>query len=396
MIRELLIFVYLFTFRLLFQFFKLFPVQNKVVYVTSFLENNINIYNEQKRQDYTCRTIFLTRKDFINHLKQYKDDHTDIILFNLRSPYQFIKGIFHLATSRVILVDNYFGFLSAIKFKQDVTCIQLWHANGAIKKFGLLDPGNNTRTLTAMNRFQKVYNQFHKIIVGSDKMQEIFKKAFGLDDSRFIKSGIPRTDIFYNHELIEEKKEKLYNKFPHLQGKKILLYAPTYRNEDLENFELNLDLELMTTELATRGYILLLKLHPAIKQGVEIPNNCSHFVYDFSKISNTNDLLFITDILITDYSSLPFEFSILEKPMIFYPYDFDDYKNERGFWDDYHQLVPGPVVLSTAKIISLITESKFNIGKVKEFKQEWNQYSNGNSSKEIARYIHSLINNKNL
>lgn len=392
MIRELLIFFYLFTFRLLFQLFKLFPVQNKVVYVTSFLENNINIYNEQKRQDYTCRTIFLTRKDFINYLTQYKDAHTDILLFNLRSPFQFIKGIFHLATSKVIFVDNYFGFLSAIKFKKDVTCIQLWHANGAIKKFGLLDPGNNTRTPAAMNRFHKVYNQFHKIIVGSDKMQEIFKKAFGLDDSKFIKSGIPRTDIFYNQVLIEEKKEQLYRKFPHLRGKKILLYAPTYRNEDLENFELNLNLELMTTELATRGYILLLKLHPAIKQGVDIPKSCSHFVYDFSKMSNTNDLLFITDILITDYSSLPFEYSILEKPMIFYPYDFDKYKNERGFWEDYHQLVPGPVVSSTSKIISTIIESDFNIDEVKKFKQEWNQYSNGNSSKEIAKYIHSLIN----
>lgn len=148
----------------------------------------------------------------------------------------------------------------------------------------------------------------------------------------------------------------------------------------------------MTTELATRGYILLLKLHPAIKQGVDIPKSCSHFVYDFSKMSNTNDLLFITDILITDYSSLPFEYSILEKPMIFYPYDFDKYKNERGFWEDYHQLVPGPVVSSTSKIISTIIESDFNIDEVKKFKQEWNQYSNGNSSKEIAKYIHSLIN----
>lgn len=133
MIRELFIFVYLFTFRLIFQLFKLFPMENKVVYVASFLENTINVYNEQKRQDYTCRTIFLTRRDFVEFFKQHTADNADILLFDFRSPYQFIKGIYHLATSKVILVDNYFGFLSTIKFKKEVTCVQLWHANGAIK-----------------------------------------------------------------------------------------------------------------------------------------------------------------------------------------------------------------------------------------------------------------------
>lgn len=199
------------------------------------------------------------------------------------------------------------------------------------KKFGLLDPGNDTRTTAAKNRFHKVYNQFHKIIVGSDKMQEIFKQAFGLDNSRFIKSGIPRTDIFYDKVLIEEKKEYIFTKYPQLDGKKIILYAPTYRNEDFENFKLHLDLHLMNRELYEKGYILILKLHPTIRKGLEIPYNLTDFVYDFSKTYNTNDLLFITDMLITDYSSVPFEYSILEKPMIFIPMILKNIKEKEVF-----------------------------------------------------------------
>ncbi|PAD80578.1 hypothetical protein CHH57_24335 [Niallia circulans] len=104
-----------------------------------------------------------------------------------------------------------------------------------------------------------------------------------------------------------------------------------------------------------------------------------------------NDLLFITDILITDYSSIPFEFSFLQKPMIFYPYDLDEYRKTRGFWVPYHELVPGPIAYSTEEIVQFIHLSSFKMEKIANFHQEWNTYSIGNSSKNVVQTINSWL-----
>jgi len=95
-----------------------------------------------------------------------------------------------------------------------------------------------------------------------------------------------------------------------------------------------------------------------------------------------------TDILITDYSSIPFEFSLLEKPMIFFAYDLDEYKETRGFGEDYEKLVPGPVVKDTDSVIEVIKQDQFDLGHVKAFAQEWNEYSNGDSSKRLIEALY--------
>src|SRR5690606_13594583 len=91
-------------------------------------------------------------------------------------------SIYHLATAKYVFVDNYAGILSAIQFRKEVKCVQLWHAAGAIKKFGWGDPETHTRSPRAKARFQKVYDQFQYIPVGSNQMADIFTEAFQLDN----------------------------------------------------------------------------------------------------------------------------------------------------------------------------------------------------------------------
>ncbi len=90
---------------------------------------------------------------------------------------------------------------------------------------------------------------------------------------------------------------------------------------------------------------------------------------------NINDLFLVTDILITDYSSIPYEFCLLKKPMVFYPYDLEEYKKQRGIIGEYDSLVPGPVVYSTKELVSIINNNEFDLSKVEEFSLKWNQYS---------------------
>ncbi len=389
MLRELAVSLYLFMFTTFFKLSKLFPLQNKVTFVVSFSENNKSVYKEMLRQEFSCRTLFLTTEKMYPLFSKYKDATT--LLFELKKPFDFLRSIFHLATSKVIVVDNYYGFLSKSAFKPSVECIQLWHANGAIKKFGLEDPSIETRNKRAMARFKSVYNRFDKVVVGSEAMADVFKQAFGTSDGKILRSGMPRTDVFFDRSAKAKAETKLLRQFPVLKVKKVILYAPTYRENQLLDAELRIDLKSLAAQFADE-YVLLLKIHPAVKNKIKIPSELSHFVYDFSSYHQLNDLLFVTDILITDYSSIPFEYCLLNRPIIFFLYDLEEYEKERGIWDDYLTFLPGPIAYSSEEVTTIIKNDQFDLGRIRSFSDKWNQYSHGESSKNIVCLIKEKLN----
>jgi teichoic acid glycerol-phosphate primase len=392
MAKEAAIYLYLKFFSAISLFFRLFPIQRKVVFVASFADNNRLIFEEMGRQELSCRTIFLVKKKIFNQFS--KLDEATTLVFEIKHLFQFITSIYHLNTAKVVFIDNYYGFLSAIQFRKEAECIQLWHANGAIKKFGLEDQSVSQRSPQAQARFNRVYKQFQKIAIGSDAMAYVFQQAFGAEKDQFIKTGIPRTDIFYSVTEKDEAERRLYKDYPFLKGKKVILYAPTYRDEELATFELRINLELMQEELGNE-YVLMLRLHPAIKNSVKITESVNEFAYDFSSYPVLSDLLFLTDILITDYSSIPFEYSILNKPMIFFPYDLTHYEQTRGIWFDYKGFVPGPTVFSTKEIALAIKKGEFDLGAIEHFNARWNHYSTGNSSKNMVLYIKEILETHN-
>ncbi|MBO1912080.1 CDP-glycerol glycerophosphotransferase family protein, partial [Microvirga sp. 3-52] len=168
------------------------------------------------------------------------------------------------ATARHVFVDNYFAFLSVMNFKTGVECIQLWHAAGAVKRFGMEDPTFYDRTVSAQKRFKKVYARFDKVVVGSDAMIPVFKKAFNIKDEQFLKTGIPRTDFFFDEAAKSTAISEVYAAYPEIASKKVILYAPTFRRDELEGQEIGLEVEKMTAELGPE-YLLLIRMHPAVK-----------------------------------------------------------------------------------------------------------------------------------
>ncbi|SCM06551.1 Protein of unknown function [Bacillus cytotoxicus] len=156
MFREFIITVYLIVFKILFSIAKLFPLKNKVTFIMSYGENLIFIYEEMKRQNIDCEIVFLYKETCKYEVKSYPDIKS--FKFETKNIMDMILGVYHLATSQYIIIDNYFGSLSAVKFRKGAECIQIWHAAGAIKKFGLLAPSFKKRSKYAQNRFLKVYN----------------------------------------------------------------------------------------------------------------------------------------------------------------------------------------------------------------------------------------------
>ncbi|GEM02385.1 CDP-glycerol glycerophosphotransferase, TagB/SpsB family [Halolactibacillus halophilus] len=384
MAREFFISSYLFVVKLFFTIFSKNKLQNKTVLVASF-GDNINYVRKACLEKTDDTLIVLTTS--AARLKFTPSDRETNLMFEFYHPIQFIKSIYHIATAKTIFVDNYFGFLAATTFKPEVRVIQLWHAAGAIKQFGLLDPTIQKRSKRAHNRFKSVYRHFSDVVVGSEKMVKIFKATFDLSERQILRTGIPRTDFFFDELKSQQAKCHIYQLYPVIKDKKVILYAPTFRDQEIANFNLKLDLELLQAGLG-KDYIVLLRLHPVVRS--KSTHTTNDFVIDVSDYPNLNELLIVSDYLISDYSSIPFEYALLNRPMIFFSYDLERYTKERGFFEDYHEQMPGPVVQSTEEIIDVIKSNTFELNKIADFSNVWNAYSDGHSTaKLITNVYHS-------
>ncbi|MFD1168533.1 CDP-glycerol glycerophosphotransferase family protein [Oceanobacillus caeni] len=356
-------------------------MQQKTTFVASFGRNIL----------YTMREVEKTTDHRIVILKVHpcnitfkKRPRRRIISFKVGNFIDWMESIYHLATSEKVIVDNYFGFLAVTDFKENVTCVQLWHAAGAIKQFGLRDLSIENRPPSAFRRFKAVYSRFDYVVIGSDKMAAIFKEGFGIKEKQLLRTGIPRTDFFFDHENLEKAAQSLRRYFPIIDEKKVILYAPTYRDQELHVQELKMDIEKMYKYFHD-DYVLFLSLHPAVK--VDIENNHPDFAIDVTTY-NINHLLVIADVLISDYSSIIFEYSLFNKPMVFFAYDIDEYAEERGFWEVYEELVPGPVAYNMDDLVEVIKNEAYDMSGVREFSEEWNRYSKGRSSEQLVQVVY--------
>lgn len=382
MIKEGAISLYLAAVEIIFNFCRRAPMKQKTVMLASFGDNIEHVAAEVKKQ--TSSSIIILKEPRCS--KSFENFNPDYIIeFTPRKMISFLKGIYHLATASYVFVDNYHAVLAACNFRTPVKCTQLWHANGAVKYFGYRDQSIKKRPASAHSRFKKVYSRFHYIAVSSDEMAYIFSEAFDAGPERIVKTGVPRTDFFYNRDAVNTAAEKIHATLPELGSKKVLLYAPTFRDDEFEVENIALDIDAMKNRLSEE-YHLLLKLHPAVKM-TGFKND--GFVTDVSRGFDINSLLAAADILVTDYSSIPFEFSILNKPMIFFPYDLKEYKKSRGIWFDYLSYMPGPVAGSTEEIINILQKNNFDMQKIKVFNNRWNKYSNGNSTARLVEHIYS-------
>lgn len=378
MARELAISIYLAFFWLLFTSLKLFPQKKKTVSVASF-GDNIHFTTKSLRSLSDQEIVYLKDRSC-----SYQFDRSigKIIPFTVTHPIAFIRSVYHLATANTILADNYFGFLAVTRFKPDTLTIQLWHAAGSFKKFGLKDPSNENRTSGALKRFNRVYQAFDYTITGSEKMAAIFRENLGLPDDRLRRTGIPRTDLFYNETAKNQIQQDIFEQLPGIRDKKVILYAPTFRRNASQ--AVALDFEKLYNVLGD-DYVLLIKSHPSVKQSVS--NVYNGFLYNVSDYYDINHLLLITDILISDYSSIPFEFALLQKPMIFFSYDLAEYKKEQGVSSAYDEPLPGPIVYTTEEIITLIKQQDFDVNSTISFANLWNVYSKGYASQQLAKLI---------
>ena len=168
-----------------------------------------------------------------------------------------------------------------------------------------------------------------------------------------------------------------------------MLYAPTFRGSvGGAKAPDAMDLCLMQEKLG-KDWILLIKQHPVVKQRPEVPKECQSFAYDVSDAFVIEELLCVSDLCISDYSSLVFEYSLFERPMLFFAYDFEEYGEWRGFYYDYHELTPGPVVHTTQEIVDYVLHIKerFDRKQVADFKEKFMSACDGHATERLLEMI---------
>lgn len=297
--------------------------------------------------------------------------------------FHMVKACFHLATSRYFVVDDYYFPIYVVKPRRGLEIIQLWHSAGALKKFGYSTVGKSFGPSRSYLRHVPIHGNYTKAYVSSKEVIPYFSEAFNMPKENILPLGIPRTDYFYNDNGLLE--QGFYSDFPDLKGRKIILYAPTFRGKShyQEKFSIPFDIDFME-KMLQEEYVLLVHLHPYMQAGVNAAN--TNFSYYIKEGYTIQELLMLTDVLITDYSTIFFDFSILERPIIFFPYDLEDYKKERDFYYEYEKLIPGPMVMDTKSLVEAIVKLPDD-HEIKQFKDRFFDYQDGRATERIAADI---------
>ncbi len=289
----------------------------------------------------------------------------------------FLRDSRLLSTAKYIFLNDNFMPMADLHFRKETVITQLWHGEGAFKKFGLLTDIDGETA----QRLKKCTEKLTYITCTSENIRDIYADAFGADREKVLPLGSPRLDYLLKEQNINELKEKFYRAFPLCKGKKLVLYAPTFRDAPERDKALLDSVAAKYFNNAVNGeYALLIKLHPRV-HSAKIPEGAIDVTgYD------TAELTLICDTLITDYSSICMDFALLNKPCVFYAFDLDEYEKERSFCKGYEDYVPGAVIRDFKDIPDAVTNCKAD-KKTEAFLRFNFDYIDGKNTERILKAV---------
>lgn len=307
----------------------------------------------------------------------------------LAAAWQAIAAGNLLATSRLFVVDDYFFPIYAVRPRRGTRIVQVWHASGAFKKFGYSLAEKTFGADPAVLRHIRIHSNYDLCLVSSERVIPHYAEAFNLPPERFTsRLGIPRTDALLDAEWRERTEAEVRERYALRRNRRVILYAPTFRGERTTQarFADQLDLALLARELAD-DHVLLLRLHPFIRSRVSIGPELEGFVVDASDHPDIHPLMLASDVLVTDYSSAIFEYSLLERPMAFFAPDHEAYQRERGFYLDYGPDLPGPIFEETRPLAAWLRAGRFDLDRVRRFRDASFDVADGHASERFVEQV---------
>lgn len=289
-----------------------------------------------------------------------------------------------MAMSDFIFLDDHAPLLDWLVIDKDTVITQLWHAGAGFKASGYSRWGH-----IGCPAPYSCHRQYKYGISGSKNIAHFFSEVWGINDSQVLPTGMPRIDEFLDEGYRSKKIKELYKKYPMCKDKKVILFAPTYRGKNKASahypYEL-IDFKRLY-ELCGEDYVVLFKMHPWVADAVPIEEQYKDRFADVGKYPNINDLFYITELLITDYSSNIFEYSLMRKPMLFFAFDEIQYSFSRGFHRDYEESAPGKICHTFDEVLQAIEKEDFEYPKVEQYVEKHFDYIDSGASDRVIDWI---------
>lgn len=356
-------------------FLKCMPTKNRIVMI-SRQSNNITL-------------DFSLLRDKINEL--YNNVELKILCHKLEEGiknkikycFYILKIMYYLATSKVCVLDGYCIPASILKHKKKLKIIQIWHASGAIKKFGyqILDKKEGSNSEIA--KLMCMHKNYNYIIAPSKITGEIFAEAFNTPIEKVVQLGLPRLEYIVNKKY--DLTEQIYKEYPKLKSKENILYIPTFRKDN----KINLVEELLKAEIDKEKYNLIISLHPL--DDTIVPEE-----YLIDKKYSSFDLIKIADYIITDYSALSIEASLLEKPVFLYVPDYEEYVKNRGLNISFDKELKTFTSKKISDIMTKIEKKDYDMKELIAYKNKYINVDSSTSISDLSRYLLKIVGSNNL
>jgi len=297
------------------------------------------------------------------------DPDRDIVL--LLEPYSYgligklgylarlVRGMYHLRTAGLFVVDNAYLPIHVARHRAGTTVVQVWHAVAALKRFG-------ADTLAGLDEPERSFLHHHYdfVVCTAERSQGPWAAAFRTPIERVLPLGTPRTDFFADPDALAAARARVTTAYPAPAGRRVILYAPTFRGRGAGKRAVgDLDARALRAALPASD-LLVLKAHPNLDRRL---TDQAGFDLVIDPVDEINDVLTVTDVLITDYSSSIFEYALLRRPLVLLVPDLATYQTDPGLYLDYRTEMIGTQVTDTQGVIDAILDGRFDLAPYEAF-----------------------------
>ena len=357
---------------LIFAFFKLLPVQDKVTFISRQANEKTEdidmLGRKLEEQKPDLKVVCLCKKLEGNLLQK------------IGYCFHMLVQMYHIATSKVVILDSYCICISVLKQRESLVVIQMWHALGSLKKFGLSIVGEREGSKKEIADAMSMHKGYSYVLTSSNVCLPNFADAFGYsnDLSKMKVMSLPRVDKLTDVGLKEKILNRIYQTYPEFRKKKVVVYAPTFR----KNLDISIEIDNLARKFDENEYAFVLKKHPLMNV------DCKYAMVD--EEFTTLEMLYAADYVVCDYSAVIYEAAILKKPLFFYTFDYDSYGVDRDFYIDYKAEMPGVIEASPKHLASAIKRGEYDLKRVEEFAYKYIEKQKGCTT-ELSKFVLSLM-----
>ena len=289
---------------------------------------------------------------------------------------RLLRGMYYIQTSGLVVVDNAYFPVHVMPHRPQTTVVQVWHAAGALKRFGLDAP-----VLRRPSERRFLHRHYDYVVVGGEAARVPYSSALRTPVDRVLALGSPRTDLLFDEAAMAAARARILDAHPELRDRRVVLYAPTFRGAgEAKRAAPGFD-PVRLRELLPPEYALVLKTHP------NLPEDATPTAgYDavLPRTEDVNEIFTLTDVLVTDYSSSIFDWALLRRPLVLLVPDLERYEGDPGMYLDYRTQMIGSQVTDTDGVAAAILADDRDFAGWDEFVRQHLGACDGRASARFA------------